>query len=87
MIINGKSHGVQTFIVPLRDPNTYKLLPGVIAGDIGPKFGFNTKDNGFVRFDNVRIPRENMLMKYAKVTKNGEFQKAMNEKIGYATMM
>jgi acyl-CoA oxidase len=26
-------------------------------------------------------------MKYAKVAKNGEFTKAMNEKIGYATMM
>jgi len=36
-------------------------------GDIGPKFGFDSIDNGFLRFNRVRIPRENMLMKYAQV--------------------
>lgn len=40
---------------------------GIILGDIGPKFGFDSIDNGFVRFNHVRIPRENMLMKYAQV--------------------
>lgn len=38
-------------------------------------------------FDRIRIPRENMLMRYAKVSKSGEFTKAQNEKIAYATMM
>jgi len=40
---------------------------GITLGDIGPKFGFDSIDNGFLRFSNVRIPRENMLMKYAQV--------------------
>ena len=31
---------------------SHKLLPGVITGDIGPKFGYDTKDNGFMRFTN-----------------------------------
>lgn len=48
----------------LRDTETYTSLPGIQAGDIGPKFGYNTKDNGYLRFNQVRIPRENMLMKY-----------------------
>lgn len=87
LIIDNKSYGIQTFIVPLRDPITFKTLPGISAGDIGPKIGYNVKDNGYLRFDHVRIPRENMLMRYAKVAKSGEFTKAMNEKIGYATMM
>jgi len=38
-------------------------------------------------FTNVEIPRENLLMKYIKVTKRGEFIKNENEKIGYATML
>lgn len=42
-------------------------LAGVEVGDIGPKFGFNTIDNGYVKFDQVRIPRENMLMKNSRV--------------------
>jgi len=37
------------------------------VGDIGPKFGFDTIDNGFLRLSHVRIPRQNMLMKYAQV--------------------
>lgn len=42
-------------------------LLGIVVGDIGPKFGFSEVDNGFLKLENVRIPRENMLMKYAKV--------------------
>lgn len=39
-----------------------------MVGDIGPKFGFSEVDNGFLKLENVRIPLDNMLMKYAKVT-------------------
>ena len=55
MIIDGKSQGVHSFIVKIRDENL-KLLPGVEAGDIGPKFGFYSKDNGYLILHNVRIP-------------------------------
>ena len=87
LIVNNKNHGIQTFIVQLRDIDTHKVLHGIKLGDIGPKFGYNTKDNGFLQFINVRIPRENMLMKYSKLNKKGEFLKPANEKIAYATMM
>lgn len=87
LIIGGKNLGIQTFIVPLREVKTHKPFPGILVGEIGPKLGYNVKDNGYLRFDNYRVPRENMLMKYAKVSKKGEFSKAMNEKIRYATMM
>lgn len=43
------------------------LFTGVESGDIGPKFGFNSNDNGYLKLSNVRIPRENMLMRYSKV--------------------
>lgn len=42
-------------------------IAGVTVGDIGPKFGYDETDNGFLKFDKVRIPRVNMLMKYAQV--------------------
>ena len=45
------------------------FLTGITIGDIGPKFGYNSIDNGFLKFDCVRIPRKNMLMKYAEVRK------------------
>jgi len=42
-------------------------VTGITVGDIGPKFGYDTNDNGFLRFDHFRIPRDNMLMKDAQV--------------------
>ena len=40
---------------------------GITLGDIGPKHGYNMIDNGFLRLNHVRVPRENMLAKNAKV--------------------
>lgn len=59
-------------MVPLRD-NDHKPFPGVEVGDIGPKSGFNAKDNGYLILTNYRIPRKNMLMKYHKVSKEGKY--------------
>ena len=36
-------------------------LPGCEMGDIGPKFGYNSKDNGYLIFKNYRIPRKNLV--------------------------
>lgn len=87
LYINGQHYGVQTFVVPIRHMETHVPLKGITCGDIGSKLGYDSKDNGFLRFDHVRIPRENMLSRYAKVSKSGEFSKPANDKIGYATMM
>uniref|UniRef100_A0AAQ6IE07 Acyl-coenzyme A oxidase n=1 Tax=Anabas testudineus TaxID=64144 RepID=A0AAQ6IE07_ANATE len=83
----GNCHGLHAFIVPIRDMNTHKPLPGIVVGDIGPKFGFNEVDNGFLKLENVRIPRENMLMKYAKVEPDGTYVKPPSSKLTYGTMV
>ncbi|EQC37024.1 hypothetical protein SDRG_05843 [Saprolegnia diclina VS20] len=46
LTLNGKDRGVQAFLVPLRDPTTHATLPGLEIGDIGPKIGFQSVDNG-----------------------------------------
>uniref|UniRef100_A0A8C5H0B6 Acyl-coenzyme A oxidase n=1 Tax=Gouania willdenowi TaxID=441366 RepID=A0A8C5H0B6_GOUWI len=83
----GKCHGLHAFVVPIRDMNTHEPLPGILVGDIGPKFGFHEVDNGYLRLDNVRIPRDNMLMKYAKVEPNGTYVKPPSAKLTYGTMV
>ena len=45
----------------------YRMCAGVTVGDIGNKMGFIETDNGFLMFDNYRVPRDAMLMRYAKV--------------------
>jgi alkylation response protein AidB-like acyl-CoA dehydrogenase len=42
-------------------------LSGIKIGEIGTKLGMNATNNGYLGFDNVRIPREQMLMKNAQV--------------------
>jgi acyl-CoA oxidase len=83
LIIDGKDYGVNAFLLQLRDLETHKLLKGVTTGDIGPKMGFNTVDNGYLKLDKVRIPRTNMLMRFAQVSKEGKFHKPPHDKISY----
>ncbi|RHY06287.1 hypothetical protein DYB26_011851 [Aphanomyces astaci] len=48
LLLDGKDRGVQAFLVPLRDTRTHETLPGITLGDIGPKIGFQSVDNGYV---------------------------------------
>lgn len=57
--------------MPIRDPKTLETLPGIEVGDIGPKIGFATKDNGYLIMHNVVIPKRNMLRKFVSVNKKG----------------
>ena len=40
LIIDENDYGVQPFMVQLRDVNTWKILPGIQCGDLGPKIGY-----------------------------------------------
>ena len=48
-------------------------LPDFQVGDIGAKIGYNNQDNGFCRFDRVRIPRTNMAMGHSKLERSGKY--------------
>ena len=87
LIIEGKRHGVQPFIVPLRDLETHLPLKGVEVGDIGPKFGYNSKNNGYCRFDNLRIPRNNLLMRFVQVDREGNFKTKGDLRFLYSVML
>lgn len=63
----GKCHGIHPFIVQLRDEETHIPLPGIKIGEIGNKLGMNGTNNGYLGFENVRVPRKQMLMRNNKV--------------------
>ncbi|PSC71176.1 acyl-coenzyme A oxidase peroxisomal [Micractinium conductrix] len=65
-------HGVHAFVVPLRD-SSGNTLPGVEIHDCGYKVGLNGIDNGAIQFTHVRIPRENLLDRFATVDRSGRY--------------
>jgi acyl-CoA oxidase len=69
---DGQGHGVHCFVVPIRDDDGNDL-PGVTTGDCHYKGGLPGVDNGRIQFDQVRIPRENLLNKYADVAEDGTY--------------
>lgn len=87
LIINGKKHGTKTFIVPLRDPKTLALLPGINIGDIGKKMGRDGIDNGYIQFTNVRIPRAYMLMKHSQVSREGVVTEPPLQQLTYGALL
>ena len=69
----GRDLGIHNFLVALRDLETHTPLRGVSVGDIGTKIGYNAQDNGFCRFERVRIPRMQMAMRHARLSRAGEY--------------
>ncbi len=72
LMLDGKDYGVSAFVVPLRDKKG-KMVKGVTIKDCGRKMGLNGVDNGVIYFDNVVIPKEDMLDRYSSVTEEGTF--------------
>ena len=87
LIIDGNSYGIMPFIVQLRDLNTHKHVAGVKTGDMGPKFGYFSKDNGWATFKNVRVPRDQLLQKFVQVDRDGTFSVSGDIRALYASML
>jgi acyl-CoA oxidase len=73
LIVDGKDYGVSAFVVPLRDKSG-NLMNGVTIKDCGRKMGLNGVDNGVIYFDQVVIPKDDMLDRYASVNDQGKFE-------------
>lgn len=85
--IGGVRHGVHPFVVPIRDEQGCPL-PGVTIDDQGAKLGLNAVDNGRIWFDHVRIPRGDMLDRFAQVAPDGTYTSAItNPDARFFTML
>ena len=84
LIVDGVNEGIHAVLVPIRD-DKLNILPNVLVEDMGHKMGLNGVDNAKLTFNNVRIPRENLLNKYSDVTEEGKFVSEIgnNKKISF----
>ncbi|KAF9935540.1 Peroxisomal acyl-coenzyme A oxidase 1, partial [Modicella reniformis] len=87
LILHGKDFGVHPFLLQIRELGTHNPMPGIELGNLGSKIGFNNIDNGFLRVHKVRIPRDQMMMRNSRVTREGHYEPAKNAKMNYATMV
>ena len=65
-------HGVHCLLVPIRD-EAGDVMPGVTITDHGHKGGLLGVDNGRIRFDEVRVPREALLNRFGSVDEQGRY--------------
>jgi acyl-CoA oxidase len=86
-IVDENNFGVNAFVVPLRDLENHMPFKGIKVGDLGNKLGYNSKDNGWLMFDSVRIPRKHMLDRFAHIDKEGSMEMRGNPKAIYGTMV
>ena len=73
LIVAGQNHGVHALVVPIRDESGAPT-PGVTIADNGTKMGLNGVDNGQIWFDHVKVPRTELLNRFADVTADGQYR-------------
>ena len=72
LIVDGKNEGVHAILVPLRN-GKHELMEGITVVDNGYKLGLNGVDNGKIWFNQVRVPRENLLNAYGDIKEDGSY--------------
>lgn len=54
---------------------------------MGGKFGYDSKDNGWLRFKNVRIQKDCMLSRFSRIDEEGNLEILGDLRVLYACMM
>lgn len=70
--VAGTNYGVHAVTVPIRDQSG-AAMPGIRLEDCGHKMGLNGIDNGRIWFDNVRVPVESLLDRFASIADDGVY--------------
>eukprot|EP01097_Dermamoeba_algensis_P004280 TRINITY_DN2823_c0_g1_i1.p1 TRINITY_DN2823_c0_g1~~TRINITY_DN2823_c0_g1_i1.p1 ORF type:complete len:509 (-),score=163.97 TRINITY_DN2823_c0_g1_i1:163-1689(-) len=81
LIIDGKEHGVHTFLLRIRNPDM-SICKGVRVEDMGYKMGCNGVDNGKIWFNNYRVPLTALLNAHSNLTEDGTYTSAVSSKRG-----
>ncbi|KAF1353949.1 acyl-CoA dehydrogenase/oxidase C-terminal [Delphinella strobiligena] len=87
LVIKGKPYGPHPFVVQIRDLKTHQPLENIHIGDIGPKFGYNTMDNGFLLFNKVKIPHISMLARFSSIdSQTSKYLRPASPSLIYGTL-
>ena len=76
---DGVCHGLHSFLVPVRHPDTLLPYPGLIIGDMGPKIGLEGIDNGFMQFKNYRIDKSALINRKVCISEDGKYYNSVKD--------
>lgn len=81
LILEKRNYGIHAFIIRVRDSN-HDPVKGIHIGDCGAKAGLTGIDNGFIFFQNLRVPYDSLLDRLSKITPEGKYKSSIksNEK-------
>lgn len=79
LIIKGENKGVHAFVFPVRDRDNHVPLPGIEIGDCGEKLSAQGVDNGWIKFDNYRVPRDALLDRFGSVDREGNYHTSISD--------
>ncbi|MBZ0111549.1 MAG: acyl-CoA dehydrogenase family protein [Thermoanaerobaculia bacterium] len=71
--VDGERHGVHAVLVPIRREDG-EACAGVVIEDCGGKMGLEGVDNGRLTFSGVRVPRGNLLDRFASISDAGVYE-------------
>lgn len=80
LIHEGVDEGLHGFLVNIRDTKDLSVKEGCKVWDMGMKIGLNGVDNAALWFDQVRIPRTNLLNATSNMDENGVFSSKIDDK-------
>nr|OQO20466.1 hypothetical protein B0A51_11805 [Rachicladosporium sp. CCFEE 5018] len=87
LYLGGKPYGPHPFVVQIRDLKTHQPLENIAIGDIGPKFGYNTMDNGYLLFNKVKVPHISMLARFSSIDpKTNKYIRPSSPSLIYGTL-
>lgn len=72
LLVDGQGHGVHAVLVPIRNEDG-STAAGVRIEDCGEKEGLNGVDNGRLWFNQVRVPRTNLLNRFGDINEEGAY--------------
>lgn len=78
LVTRGEGHGVHAFVTRIRDDDG-EVAEGVTIEDDGHKMGLNGVDNGRIAFDDVRVPRTDLLDRFASVDADGTYHSPIDD--------
>ncbi|MQL80848.1 hypothetical protein Taro_013308 [Colocasia esculenta] len=73
LYMEGKNQGVHAFVAQIRNTDG-NVCANIRIADCGHKIGLNGVDNGRIWFDNLRVPRENLLNSVSDVLLDGRYR-------------